>query len=184
MKNIEMFFFSLNHKRLQIWTDTTLSSYVTWSATLQLNWHVYVNENVLHPAVPSILTRWQTLENDSKDVCSQVLRSKTLAKKLFSWLFSFMFFYEYLWFLGYDLKKWWKMDMIFYVFLKIYVLFFWWLFYDFVYDFLWFFVFSLVFYVFLMIFYDSLKMIFLMKFYDIFMKIYVFYEKYDFLWFF
>lgn len=53
--DIHILFFSFNHKRLQIWTDTTLSSYATWDATLHLNWHVYKSENMLHPALPSTL---------------------------------------------------------------------------------------------------------------------------------
>ena len=46
--------FSLNHKRLQIRTDTTLDHPVTWSATLQLTDMMYNYGNMLHPALPLI----------------------------------------------------------------------------------------------------------------------------------
>ena len=46
--------FSLNHKRLQIRTDTTLDHPVTWSAALQLTDMMYNYGNMLHPALPLI----------------------------------------------------------------------------------------------------------------------------------
>ena len=48
------------------------SSYVTWSATLQLNWHDYKLENVLHPALPSVSTRWHKLQCLQGNVHSQM----------------------------------------------------------------------------------------------------------------
>ena len=131
------------------------------------------------------------------------LRSKTLAKQLFYWLFSFMIF---LWiFMIFRIwfekngEKWIWFFMIFFffnfmIFLYFFMIFLWfclWFFYDF-------FCFFTCFYVFFMIFYNSLKMIFfneiLWYFYEnlwFFMKNMIFYDffygffkkKYGFLYF-